>query len=312
MKMPDTPKISIITCFLNMEQYIQETIESVLKQDYSNWELLLVDDGSTDKSTGIAKKFASEYPDKIIYCEHEDHSNKGLSASRNYGIKQAKGEFIVYLDADDVWLPQNLSNQVSIFEKNKHADVILEASVYLYSWQSEDRKDIVLQIGAEQDRLYTPPQLMLQLYPLAKGSAPCPSGIMVRREVHDEILFEESFRGIYQMYEDQAFLCKIYLYKNVFVSGACNNLYRQRSASLVSSVHSTGQYNVVRKFYLDFFQNYLHEKKIDNPLVNALLKRALLPYHHPTRYWLFYDLPFKIRGKANRVIGKLFKSKLHG
>jgi glycosyltransferase involved in cell wall biosynthesis len=307
MKMSDTPKISIITCFLNMEQYIQETIESVLKQDYSNWELLLIDDGSTDKSTGIAKRFAGEYPGKIIYCEHEDHSNKGLSASRNYGIKQAKGEFIAYLDADDIWLPQKLSNQVSIFEKNQLADVILEASAYWHSWQSEKLKDIVVQIGVEQDKLYTPPKLMLQLYPLSKGTAPCPSGIMVRREVHDDILFEESFRGIYQMYEDQAFLCKIYLYKNVFVSSVCNNLYRQRPASLVSSVHSTGKYDVVRKFYLEYFQNYQHEKKIDNPLVNELLTKALLPYYHPTRYWFFYDIPLKIKRKATRVIGKLFK-----
>lgn len=307
MKMPGTPKVSIITCFLNMEQYIQETIESVLKQDYINWELFLIDDGSTDKSTVIAKRFAGEYPDKIIYCEHEHHSNQGLSASRNHGIKQAKGELIAYLDADDVWLPQKLSNQVSIFEKNQLADVIMEASAYWYSWQSEELKDIVVQIGAEQDKLYTPPQLILQLYPLSKGTAPCPSGIMVRREVHDEILFEESFRGIYQMYEDQAFLCKIYLYKNVFVSGVCNNLYRQRSASLVSSVHSTGKYDVVRKFYLEYFKNYLDEKKIDNPMVNELLKKALLPYYHPTRYWLFYDIPFKIKLKANRVIGKLFK-----
>src|SRR5688572_12616840 len=103
------PKISVITCFLNTELYIRETIESVLKQDYNNWELLLIDDGSVDRSTGIAKEFAAKYPDKIIYLEHENHINKGSGASRNLGIKKTSGTLIAFLDADDVWLPDMLS-----------------------------------------------------------------------------------------------------------------------------------------------------------------------------------------------------------
>src|ERR1051326_4779826 len=118
MNLQDTPKISIITCFLNVEEYIQETIESVLKQEYTNWELLLIDDGSTDKSTDIAKKFADEYPGKIIYCEHENHINRGSSASRNVGIKKASGTLIAFLDADDVWLPGMLSQILKLMHQH--------------------------------------------------------------------------------------------------------------------------------------------------------------------------------------------------
>ncbi len=110
----NVPKVSIITCFLNVEAFIDEAIKSVLLQDYTNWELILFDDGSNDGSTDIAKKYTSAYPDKIFYKEHQSHVNKGLSASRNAAISEATGEFITFLDADDVWLPGYLSHQVNL------------------------------------------------------------------------------------------------------------------------------------------------------------------------------------------------------
>ncbi len=110
-------KISIITCFYNVENFIEQTIRSVLKQQYTHWELLLIDDGSRDSSTAIAKKYAEKYPEKIFYYEHEAHTNKGLSYSRNVAIEKADGTFISFLDADDVWLPNYLSHQVASYPK---------------------------------------------------------------------------------------------------------------------------------------------------------------------------------------------------
>ncbi|MBD0332076.1 MAG: glycosyltransferase family 2 protein, partial [Chitinophagaceae bacterium] len=72
-----SPLVSIVTPFLNVEVFLRDTIESVLEQDYKNWELILVDDGSTDRSTEIAKEYASQYPRQIFYYEHENHSNLG-------------------------------------------------------------------------------------------------------------------------------------------------------------------------------------------------------------------------------------------
>ncbi|HEX8356723.1 MAG TPA: glycosyltransferase family A protein, partial [Segetibacter sp.] len=102
------PLVSVIVSFLNEERFLEEAIQSVLWQKYSNWELILIDDGSSDSSSDIAKKYAREYPDKIYYLEHENHANKGLSGSRNYGISKSKGDLIAILDADDVWLPDKL------------------------------------------------------------------------------------------------------------------------------------------------------------------------------------------------------------
>src|SRR2546422_6997659 len=100
--------VSVITIFYNAERFLREAIESVFAQTYYPWELLLVDDGSVDKSTDIALEYARIYPEKVRYVEHNGHRNLGMSASRNLGIAHAKGEYVTLLDADDVWFPQTL------------------------------------------------------------------------------------------------------------------------------------------------------------------------------------------------------------
>src|SRR5258706_2880162 len=78
--------VSVVVIFLNAERFISEAVESVVAQTYGNWELLLVDDGSNDGSTEIARSYAAKFPDKIRYLEHHGHENRGMSASRNLGI----------------------------------------------------------------------------------------------------------------------------------------------------------------------------------------------------------------------------------
>src|SRR5580765_6761452 len=119
--MQRVPLVSVIISFLNEEIFLAESIESVLSQTYTNWEIILVDDGSTDHSTAIAKKYALSFPGKIIYTDHEEHSNKGLSYSRNHGISQSKGDLIAVLDADDVWLEDKLKLQVELMTANPKA-----------------------------------------------------------------------------------------------------------------------------------------------------------------------------------------------
>src|SRR5215213_8596780 len=98
--MSQPPRVSVIMIFLNTERFIEEAIESVFAQTYDDWELVLVDDGSTDASTAIARRYAAQHPHKVRYLEHAVHQNLGMSASRNLGIREAHGEFIAFLDAD--------------------------------------------------------------------------------------------------------------------------------------------------------------------------------------------------------------------
>lgn len=106
-------KVSIITPLYNSEAFISETINSVLKQTFSNWELLLIDDCSSDKTIEIVKTFADQNP-KITLFKNE--KNLGAALSRNKGIERAKGDYIAFLDADDLWKPKKLEKQLTFME----------------------------------------------------------------------------------------------------------------------------------------------------------------------------------------------------
>ncbi|UFH53107.1 glycosyltransferase family A protein [Spirosoma sp. KNUC1025] len=278
MKPEQAPLVSVIVCFLNEETFLAETVESVLRQEFTDWELLLVDDGSTDKSSTLARAYVEQHPDKIYYVEHPDHANKGLSASRNAGIRQARGELLALLDADDVWFPNKLTQQVAIMEQHPDVTLLMEASEYWYNWNNPEKSNVFELIGTEQDRVFNPPQLMLDLYPLGQGAAPVPSGLMIRKSLLNNQYFEESFRGIYAMYEDQAFLAKMYLNEKVYVSSACTNLYRQRIGSLVQSVEESGQYREVRSYFLTWLENYLSTQPIVDKRVKDSLQKAQAAY----------------------------------
>src|SRR5687768_14229125 len=83
------PTVSVIIIFLNAGPFIEEAIASVFAQTFADWELILVDDGSTDESTAIAQQYASLRPEQVRHYEHKDHLNQGMSASRNRGICMA-------------------------------------------------------------------------------------------------------------------------------------------------------------------------------------------------------------------------------
>lgn len=107
--------ISIITPCYNSEKYIEETIKSVLGQTYTAWEMIIIDDGSTDHSACIVQKYVEKEP-RIRLVAQE---NKGSAAARNCGIRQAKGQYIALLDADDLWDREFLSNQLQFMARQK-------------------------------------------------------------------------------------------------------------------------------------------------------------------------------------------------
>ena len=109
--MPERPLVSAVVIFLDAEEFIEEAIESVFAQTYDRWELILVDDGSTDRSTEIARSYAERHPDRVSYVTHPGRVNRGMSASRNRGVEVSSGELIAFLDADDVWLPAKLPSR---------------------------------------------------------------------------------------------------------------------------------------------------------------------------------------------------------
>lgn len=110
--------VSIVMPAYNCRKYISEAIQSVVNQTYENWELIIVDDHSTDGTDEIVKRFKKQ-DTRIQYYQSE--SNEGPAASRNKAITMAKGEFIAFLDSDDVWMSQKLEIQIDFMKKNDYA-----------------------------------------------------------------------------------------------------------------------------------------------------------------------------------------------
>ncbi|MGE0813397.1 MAG: glycosyltransferase [Vicinamibacterales bacterium] len=269
------PLVSVVTIFKDAERFLALAVESVLLQSYDRWELLLVDDGSTDGSTALARRFAEEYPGRIRYLEHDDHGWRGMSATRNLGIRHARGELLAFLDADDVWLPEKLERQVALLTGTPDAAMVFGAAEYWHgaTGRPEDRaRDHVPSQGVAVDRAYGPRTLTTLLYPLGTGTAPCPSDLLVRKSAIERVGgFEEHFRGERQLYEDQGFLAKIYLAGTTFISSERWTRYRIHPESCVAQVTASGQYRAVRDYFLAWFERYLAAQGI----TDAALERAL-------------------------------------
>ncbi len=111
------PQVSVIIPAYNGSRYIQQAIESVLTQTYQNWELIIIDDGSTDNTRQIVQ----QYGDQLRYFYQE---NQGVAAARNRGILEAKGEFIAFLDQDDWFLADKLAAQVAGFDAQPSLGIV--------------------------------------------------------------------------------------------------------------------------------------------------------------------------------------------
>jgi glycosyltransferase involved in cell wall biosynthesis/SAM-dependent methyltransferase len=278
--------VSVVAIFLNAERFLDEAIQSVTSQTYPCWELLLVDDGSTDGSSAIARGYAEREPNRVRYLEHAGHGNRGMSASRNLGLEHARGEYLALLDADDVWLPRKLERQVAILEANPQVALLFGAPLYWFGWteRPEDReRDYVIDLKLPVDRTYAPPNLLLPFLQRA-APTPCPSDVLVRRATAVSVGgFEAHFVGVNMVYEDQAFFSKLLLRAPAFASGETWDRYRQHPESWYAVSKATGGREIARHYFLKWFRRYLHDQGLASGPVWETVHAELRPFRLTSR-----------------------------
>lgn len=143
------PLVSIIMPCYNAERYIAQSIESVLAQTYDNWELLITDDGSTDKSVEIISKY-SKNDERINVMVPDEH--QGIARTRNMSISRARGRFVAFLDSDDIWFPEKLEKQIKFMLEN---DVAFTYSSYeVIDCQGNLKNKIVKDAGVMSYKKY--------------------------------------------------------------------------------------------------------------------------------------------------------------
>ena len=138
------PKVSVIVPVYKVEKYISKCIDSVLNQTYTDWELILVDDGSPDGSGFICDEYAQE--DSRIMVIHKE--NGGVSSARNAGIDKAEGDWITFVDSDDTIAPDTLSTCSQYFNDN---DAVLFSMKYVYSDDGLQTEDYILPVVSREE-----------------------------------------------------------------------------------------------------------------------------------------------------------------
>jgi GT2 family glycosyltransferase len=290
---PD-PLVSVIVIFLDAGKYLAEAIRSVQCQTLSSWELVLVDDGSSDDSRQIAARYAALDPERVRPFEHPGRQNLGTGPSRNLGMRVARGRYIVFLDADDVYEPERLERPVEILEADPDLGVVLNREVYWRTWQQGGtvlerlarRPDEVVGPAAPYNRVIPPPALIASTLATAGAAMPAICSITFRRQaILDLGGVPEQFAS---QYEDQALIAKLLLSCPAMVIEDCLARYRQHDESLTHRAEKTGEYrpgmpHPERQRFVRWLKDYASGIGIHEPvLLEALEGELQPPAHHLT------------------------------
>jgi glycosyltransferase involved in cell wall biosynthesis len=305
--MPETlpaPTVSVIVPLWNAQPFLPAALESVFSQTFRGWELVLVDDGSTDGSAELAGAYAARTPERVRYLQHPDRGHRGVAASRNLGVRHARGRYVAFLDADDVWFPAKLERQLMILEAEPRAAMIDSPAQVWHSWSEtpEDRERDYVVNPFSDPGLVAPPALLL--HQLANApDLPTLSTVLIRREALDRVGgFDESFPAAVQKWEDTAFLSKVHLKESVFVMTECLSRIRRHQNSLRAIMSRTGHIREGRLAYLGWLERHLRRYSVDEPGIWQAHRRAVWRFRHPVLAAARQDLsPVSVTGARSLV-----------
>ena len=234
------PKVSVIVPFYNVEGYIEKCLETLVNQTLDDIEIILVNDGSKDRSIDIVRRFLQQYPKKIAYLEKE---NGGLSDARNYAIPYAKGEYIAFLDSDD-YVEKDMYKSMYELARKENSDMV-ECNFY-WEYQNKRKEDI--------GKIYHGKKEMIEKVRVVAWNK------LIKREILEktQIQFPKGYR-----YEDVEFTYKLipYLEKVSFLRQPyIHYVQREGSISNLQNERTKEIFDVLDHVILYYKENKIYEK----------------------------------------------------
>lgn len=282
------PLVSVVMCFLDpAPAYFQEAVESLQNQTYPKWELLLLDDGTTNGAENLARNYATS--PQIRYAKTAG-GHCGPASARNQAVQMASGELIAFLDADDFWLPEKLSQQVQAMESHPTAALSYGGILRWYNLANTD----VAEVHTETLESFQPREILRSF--LRNECVPGMSSVMVRREAFRTVGgFEESLRWA----EDQTISYKIGLrYKCLLLPG-WQVKYRQHDASTTSRTYSDRRLFSNHLHFLSWIADYFRSEGVSDAVLWSDLRRLRRQYR-----WLAFQekwVPRQLKAACRRL-----------
>ncbi|NNE94549.1 MAG: glycosyltransferase family 2 protein [Acidimicrobiales bacterium] len=242
--------MSVVIIFFNEAEHLRDAIESVLAQTYRDWELVLVDDGSDDQSVEVARDYAERHPENVTLVQHPGGANRGMSASRNLGVAQSRGDWITFLDGDDVWEADKLEGQFELLAQHLDVDVLVSPALWWYD-SDDGPVDFVQALHAAPDSI-VPGSDLVRAFLQDEWASLC--DVLMKRDCfNDAEGYESDFRD---MFEDQVFHTKLLLGRHVLVTRRWWYRYRQHPEATTALAHAGSRHRRARAKFLFWAMRY--------------------------------------------------------
>ncbi len=266
------PRLSVILPSYNYGKYLSEAIESILIQDYDDYEVILVDDCSTDNSPQISEHYAKQYP-QIHYIRHS--VNKGLVQTLLTGFKECSGDFIQYFSADDRYLPGFLSKSMAFFKAHPEAGILCTDLAYFQD--GTDQLEIARLIEGQNTPVFFPKDQIIQVFQNTSFWVTGASCIAKRAILEKYDFFISELEN----------LSDWYLFHTIALSEGVGYIPEVLTSLRVHNNNFTSQVKRNKKRRRATFHHILHELLKDDILRQRYMEAGLLEF-------IFRDLKWKL------------------
>lgn len=297
--MNNYPQISIIIPVYNRAHLVHETLNSIINQTFTNWECIVVDDGSTDKSIEVLKEFSLK-DNRIKYYKRPNSKPKGANACRNYGFELSNGEFINWFDSDDLMMPQKLESQVKQLADSNLQFIVCQTLVF------QNTKENIL--GLRKERIYSEDFFNDFITNDIKWLTQAP---LIKRQfiIDNDLSFDES---LHQSQERDFFIKVLSKVDNYLYDNEPLVLFRKHNKSI-----SFGKYSVLKEksnfnVQYNILKNYQEKlSRKSRKILVKTLKRSLKNAIRNNEKKLYIEFNTLINYKiVNLSIYEKFKIKL--